>query len=80
MKSFIFSSAIINRNQIKFVYGFKEVVVEPYYIARNKSGKKVVFGRITSSNQVMMFEFDKIFNIKVLERERFSPIIPIMPV
>jgi hypothetical protein len=40
MKSQIFTSAIYNRNKIKFLYGLKEVTLEPYYITIEKSGKK----------------------------------------
>ena len=42
MKSIFFTSAIINRNRVKFLYGLNEVTLEPYYICRNKTGKKVV--------------------------------------
>jgi hypothetical protein len=78
MKSEIFNSAIVNRNRIKFFYEFKEVILEPYYITRNKHGKKVLYGRINSTNEIKMFEYDRIFNIKILKPYRFSPIIPLL--
>jgi hypothetical protein len=79
MKSLLFSSAIINRNRVKFLYGFCEIVLEPYYVNRNKNGKKVIYGKVIGSNEIKMFEYEKICNIKVLARDRFSPIIPIIP-
>jgi len=75
MKTEIFSSAIYNRNKIRFIYGLDEVLLEPYYIMREKSGKKVVYGRANNSNEVKKFEFNRIANIKVLGTARFSPII-----
>jgi hypothetical protein len=80
MKSEIFFRAIKNRNRLKFLYGFSEVILEPYYITMNKMGKKVIFGRINNSPEVRMFEYEKIYNLRVLEMSKFSPIIPIMPV
>ncbi len=79
MKSIFFTSAIINRNRVKFLYGLNEVTLEPYYICRNKTGKKVLYGKLNGSNQIKSFEYEKISNIKILGFERFSPIIPIMP-
>lgn len=78
MKSLLFSNAISNRNRIRFIYGLREVILEPYYISRNKNGKKVVYGRVNNSNEVCMFEYDRIYNIKVLESNRFYPLIPIL--
>lgn len=79
MKSIIFTSAIINRNRVKFLYGLNEIIVEPYYITKNRKGKKVLFGRVNGSNQIKCFEYEKISNIKTLGFEKFSPIIPIIP-
>lgn len=79
MKSLLFTSAIINRNRVKFLYGLNEMVLEPYYICRNKTGKKVLYGKINGSNQIKSFEYEKMSNIKILAFEKFSPIIPIMP-
>jgi len=78
MKSEIFSFAINNRNQLRFLYGFSEVILDPYYITRDKMGKKVIYGRINNSSEVKRFEFDKIVNIRVLKSRRFSPVIPIL--
>ena len=79
MKSILFTSAIINRNRVKFLYGLNEVILEPYYICRNKNGKKVLYGRINGSNRIRTFEYEKMSNIKILGFEKFSPIIPIVP-
>jgi hypothetical protein len=78
MKSEIFSFAINNRKQIKFLYGLQEVVIEPYYYTRGKDGKKVIYGKMYSTNQIRKFEYEKIANIRVLKTGRFSPIIPIL--
>jgi hypothetical protein len=80
MKSLYFTTAIINRNRVRFLHGFEEIILEPYYISRNKDGKKVLYGRQYGTNAVSMFEYDKICNIKILGFEKFSPIIPILPV
>ncbi len=79
MKSLLFSTAIINRNRVKFLYGFSEIILEPYYVNRNKIGKKVLYGKVIDSNEIKMFEYEKICNIKILPRDKFSPIIPIIP-
>ena len=73
MKTQIFSEAIIKRNQIKFHYCFNEVVLEPYYISRDKSGRKVIYGRVNNSCEIKKFEFGLITNIKVYSDKRFSP-------
>lgn len=77
MKTEIFSSAIYNRNKIKFLYGLHEILLEPYYIMTERSGKKVIYGRPNNSSEVKKFEFNRIANIKVLNASRFSPIIRI---
>lgn len=79
MKTLLFSSAIINRNRVKFLYGMSEVVLEPYYISRNKSGKKILYGKLNGSKEIRTFEYEKMSNIKILGYEKFSPIIPIVP-
>jgi hypothetical protein len=79
MKSQIFSAAIVNRNRIRFLYGLNEVVIDPYYITRERNGKKVIYGRINNSNEIRKFEYDRIANIRILKSMRFSPIIPLMP-
>jgi hypothetical protein len=77
MKSEIFSKAIHFRNMIKFLYFLNEITVEPYFISCEKDGRKYLYGRIPTSNQVKRFEFSAIANIKILNNKRFSPIIPI---
>lgn len=77
MKSEIFKNAIDNRSQIRFLYGLSEVVLDPYFIG-NESGRKVIYGKMLTSNEVKKFEFCKIVNIKVISRRKFSPVIPII--
>ena len=79
MKSLLFTSAIRNRNRVKFLYGFEEINLEPYYIARNKNGKKVLYGKVSSTNEIKMYEYEKMSNIKIFSFEKFSPVIPIIP-
>jgi len=78
MKTQIFSEAISKRNQIKFLYGLDEVVLEPYYITRDKRGKKVIYGRVTNSSEIKKFEYGLIANIKVFSNRRFSPRINVI--
>ena len=78
MKTDIFSSAISGRNSIRFLYSLNEVTIDPYYISREKNGKKVIYGKVRNSSEIKKFEFDKIVNIKVLGMYRFSPVIPII--
>jgi hypothetical protein len=78
MKTLYFTTAIFNRYRIRFLFGLNEVTLEPYYIGKNKNGKKVLYGRVNGINEIRGFEFEKISNIKILGYEKFSPIIPIM--
>jgi len=78
MKTNIFLTAIKNRNNLRFLYGLSEMMIEPYYITREKSGKKVIYGRVKSTSEVRKFEYDKISNIRVLRDVKFSPVIPII--
>ena len=80
MKTEIFNSAILGRRKLKFLYKLNQIELEPYFLAINRDGAKVIYGRVNNSNQIKMFEFNKIFNIKVLEHTKFSPIIPILPI
>ena len=80
MKSEIFNSAILSRKKLKFLYQLNKVELEPYFVALNREGKKVIYGRVNNSSNIKMFEFNKIFNIKVLNHSKFSPIIPILPI
>lgn len=77
MKTDIFTQAIRNRNNLQFLYGLQEINIEPYYIAKNRSEKKVIYGRLKNTNEIRKFEYNKIANIKVIESFRFSPRIPI---
>ena len=77
MKSKIFTQAITKRNNLRFLYGLEEVNLEPYYLARNPSGKKVIYGRLRNTNVIKKFEYAKIANIRIIGSERFSPRIPI---
>ncbi len=79
MKSQLFSSAIMNRNRVRFLYQLDEVVLDPYYITIERNGKKVIYGRMNNSNEIKKFEYDRIANIRILKSMRFSPIIPLMP-
>jgi hypothetical protein len=78
MKSEIFTSAITRRNKIRFVYGTDEILIEPYYLSKEKNGKKVIYGRMCNTNEIKKFEYNKIANIKILKDKKFSPIIPII--
>lgn len=78
MKTEIFSTAISNRNKVKFLYNMTEIMLDPYFISRERSGKKVIYGRTFNSSEIKKFEYDKISNIKVLQHVKFSPIIPIV--
>ena len=80
MKSEIFNSAILSRQKLKFLYKLNKIELEPYFLAINRDGHKVIYGRVNNSSNIKMFEFNKIFNIKVLEHTKFSPIIPILPI
>jgi hypothetical protein len=79
MKTEIFNSAILSRRRLKFLYKLNSIELEPYFLSVNKFGEKVIYGRVNNSSNIKMFEFNKIFNIKVLGNAKFSPIIPILP-
>ena len=78
MKSEIFTSAINRRNRIRFIYGTEEILIEPYYLSKERNGKKVIYGRMCNTNEIKKFEYNKIANIKILKGNKFSPIIPII--
>jgi hypothetical protein len=79
MKTDIFLSAIQKRNNIRFLYDLREILIDPYYITTERNGKKVIYGRVRKTNEIRKFEYEKILNIKVLDNFRFSPVIPIIP-
>ncbi|HEX9252445.1 MAG TPA: hypothetical protein VF870_09395 [Ignavibacteriaceae bacterium] len=76
MKTKIFENAIKNRNRISFLYGLNEVSIEPYYMTFEKNGSKVIYGKVYKLNEIQKFDFSKIANIKILEDDRFAPVIP----
>ena len=77
MKTDIFIQAIRSRKNLQFLYGLQMVSLEPYYITKNRAGKKVIYGRIRNSSEIRKFEYEKIANIRIIESFRFSPRIPI---
>ncbi len=77
MKGEILFEAMVKRHKLQFAYGTDVVTLEPYYLSTMSNGKKVVFGRVNNTNEIRMFEYDKIANVKVLRHSRFAPIIPI---
>lgn len=77
MKTDIFIQAIRNRNNLQFLYCLEQINLEPYYITKNRSGKKVIYGRLKSTNEIRKFEYEKIANIRIVESFKFSPRIPI---
>jgi len=77
MKTDIFIQAIRSRKNLQFLYGLQMVSLEPYYITKNRAGKKVIYGRIRNSSEIKKFEYEKIANIRIIESFRFSPRIPI---
>ena len=78
MKSEIFANAILSRKRVRFIYHLDEIILEPYFISKSRNGKKVIYGRPNNSSEVKKFEYDKIYNIKVIYFKKFSPIIPIL--
>ena len=78
MKTKLFSYAISNRNQVRFLYYMNEIVLHPYYISKEKSGRRVIYGRTPDSNVIRKYELGRIANLKVVKSSRFSPIIPLM--
>lgn len=78
MKTKLFESAIRNRNRVSFIYGMDEVLMEPYYLTSEKNGSKVVYGKVFYSKEIKKFNFSKIANIKILEEDRFAPIIQVI--
>jgi hypothetical protein len=77
MKTNIFVNAIRNRNNLSFLYSSSKVVLEPYYITKDRTGKKVIYGRIKSTNEIRKFEYERIANIRVMNSTKFSPRIPL---
>ena len=42
MKTEIFADAILNRFRLTFIYEHQNVTMDPYLIAHNRTGKKVI--------------------------------------
>lgn len=78
MKTDIFIQAIRRRNYLRFLYGLQEILIEPYYVTVERSGRKVIYGKLKTTNEIKKFEYTKITNIKILDSLRFSPVIPIL--
>lgn len=79
MKSEIFKRAIVTRSKLQFLYNLNYFSIEPYYIAVEKNGRKVIYGKLNNSSEIKKFDYKKIANIKVLNTKKFSPVIPIIP-
>lgn len=79
MKSEIFRTAILTRRKLEFVYDLNRLSIEPYYIAVERNGKKVIYGKLNHSSEIKKFEYRKMVNIKLLMSNKFSPVIPIIP-
>jgi hypothetical protein len=43
-----------------------------------KNGSKVIYGKVSGSSEIKKFAYNRIANIRVLDKRRFSPIIPII--
>jgi len=78
MKTELFSNAISRRNRVRFLYLMNEVILDPYYLGREKNGKKVIYGRVLNSTAIKKFEYKRIVNLKIINEVIFSPIIPLM--
>jgi hypothetical protein len=78
MKTDIFIQAIRKRNYLRFLYGLQEILIEPYYVTTERSGRKVIYGKLKTTNEIKRFEYTKIANIKVMDSYKFSPVIPIL--
>jgi hypothetical protein len=79
MKTEIFKRAIVCRNKLQFLYDLDQFSIEPYYIAVEKNGRKVIYGKLVNSSEVKKFDYKRIANIKILKTKKFSPVIPIIP-
>ena len=79
MKTEIFKRAIVSRNKLQFLYDLNKFSIEPYYIAVEKNGRKVIYGKLVNSSEIKKFDYKRIANIKILKTNKFSPVIPIIP-
>ena len=71
MKSEIFNSAILGRRKLRFLYNLSNIELEPYFLALNREGQKVIYGRVNNSSGV---KFKKVSAkaVQRLEGETFS--------
>lgn len=76
MKSIIFSEAIDKRRKVTFLYDDILMEIEPYFLAMDKFGHKVVYGKVSGTDAVRKFEFFKISNLRVL-MQGFAPALPL---
>jgi hypothetical protein len=79
MKTEIFSHAILNRSTLRFFYETTEITLEPYFIATDRDGNKVIYGKQKYGRGIEKFEYRKIANIHILDTPKFTPLIPIIP-
>lgn len=77
MKSEIFQKAISSRCPVRFVYGAKEVFVDPYLIHTEHDGRKLLYGRFIHSASVKAFEFKKMANIRIISEAATMPWPPV---
>lgn len=71
-------SAIQNKVQIRFLYGWREVVLDPYFILFEEDGTKAIYGMSSDSGSLCKFSFRKMLNIKLLSMH-FNPVVPVSP-
>ncbi|GMU85864.1 MAG: hypothetical protein AMXMBFR48_11060 [Ignavibacteriales bacterium] len=76
MKSLIFLEAIDKRRKVTFLYDYTLVEIEPYFLAMDRFGHKVVYGKVSGTLTVRKFEFIKISNLRVL-MQGFAPALPL---
>ncbi|MBI5727531.1 MAG: hypothetical protein HY965_06740 [Ignavibacteriales bacterium] len=78
VKSEILSMAIREQVKVRFLYGFNEVVLDPYFILFEEDGTKAIYGMSSGSDDLRRFSCGKMANIKLLELH-FQPIVPVSP-
>lgn len=72
MKTIVFFEAIESRKRVSFFYDENKVEIEPYFLAEDRFGHKVVYGKIAGSDYVKKFEYARISNLRI-EPVRFAP-------
>lgn len=76
MKSTVFSEAIESRKRVSFFYDDGVVEIEPYFLAEDRFGNKVIYGKLSGSDYVKKFEFSRISNLRI-QTARFAPALPL---